>query len=151
MRWFETNLSYFGRFLDESIENIQDRLRRSGSGPSISTRLRDAGERARDSVRDAGEKATEGVETLVRNMRSDDRPVPLYIWPMVAMTVVATAGFTYMMTSSLALPAPTAEEVEMQRTMRREATRTKSAFEAFASQAPRAETAPKKAVSPGRN
>lgn len=151
MRWFETNLSNVGRFLDEMIESVHDRMRRARSGPTIGSRIRDAGERARESVRDASEKASDGVESLVRTMRSDDRPVPLYIWPMIIMTIVATAGFTYMMTSSMAVPPPTAEEMELQRAMRKEGARTRSAFEAFTSQPIRPDPQAKAAPAPGRN
>lgn len=149
MRWFETNLSNFGRFLDERIESIQDYLGRAQRGPSIRSRIRDARERASERVRDAGEKASESVETLVRNMRSDDRPVPNYIWPMIVLTVVATAGFTYVLTSSFSGPTPTAEEMEMQRTLRKDAARTRSAFEFFTAQPARPE-APSKPVSAGK-
>jgi hypothetical protein len=142
MRWFEENLSRLGRAIDETIERVQDRVRYGSAGPSIGSRMREAQERAAESVRHASERVGEGVGQFVRSMKEDDRPTPRYLLPVLILTVVATAGVTFVLTGSGgSLPPPTLSELRTQDEIRRDIQRRRSPFESFVAQDRTAENA----------
>ncbi|MGH7242412.1 MAG: hypothetical protein ACREJD_03220 [Phycisphaerales bacterium] len=142
MRWFEENLSQFGRTIDEAIEGVQARIRLGRSGPSIGSRVRDAQERATESVRHASSRVGEEVGQFVQSMKSDDRPAPRYVWPMMIGAVLLSAGLTFALTGSgTSLPPPTDSELKTQDELRREVARRRSPFESFVSQDRTAENA----------
>jgi hypothetical protein len=132
MRWFENNFAKAGRFLDERIEGLQDAYRRLSDRPSY--RIARTRERITDWFRDRFDRARELIEDAKRSLPTHDGPVPGFVWPLVLMCVVASAGLTYVVTTSMSAPAATPEELELQRTVRKRASGEHSPFEAFVRQ-----------------
>jgi len=149
MRWFEDNFSRTGRWIDEWIEAAHDFFRRLFERPG--ERIERSSGRLRDWFSERWSSICERCHEALGEMRSTDRSVPGFVWPLLILCVGASVLLTYVVTTSMSVPGPTRAELELQNSVRKRTESTRSPFDAFLSQPPdRATSGAKPKLGPGR-